>query len=129
MVTIPDSVKVIGNGAFNESSITRVTIGKNVKKIGQSVFAYCNKLTRLDLSNFVTNKVTDMSYMFEDCNSLTSLNMRNSVFDSVKTTSYIFMFKNTPNLTTIYVKDSSAQTWINTRLSEEAKTGVTVTIA
>jgi len=93
------------------------------------MFAYCNKLTRLDLSNFVTNKVTDMSYMFEDCNSLTSLNMRNSVFDSVKTTSYIFMFKNTPNLTTIYVKDSSAQTWINTRLSEESKTGVTVTIA
>ena len=38
------------------------------------MFYGCNKLTSLDLSNFNTNNVNDMSYMFYDCSSLTSLN-------------------------------------------------------
>ena len=44
------------------------------------MFYCCSGLTNLDLSNFDTSNVTDMSYMFYDCNSLTNLNL--SGFDT-----------------------------------------------
>lgn len=74
MVTIPDSVKVIGNGAFNESSITRVTIGKNVKKIGQSVFAYCNKLKEV---NWSAKTIPDDT--FYHCGKLMRLRLKGNI--------------------------------------------------
>ena len=37
----------------------------------------CSSLTSLNLSNFNTNNVTNMSYMFNKCSSLTSLNLSN----------------------------------------------------
>ena len=40
------------------------------------MFSHCSSLTSLDLSNFNTNKVEDMSYMFYNCSSLTSLKSR-----------------------------------------------------
>ena len=40
------------------------------------MFAYCNKLTELDLgSNFNTGQVTDMSWMFDYCSRLTKLDL------------------------------------------------------
>ena len=36
------------------------------------MFNNCSKLTSLDVTNFNTAKVTDMSYMFSSCKSLTS---------------------------------------------------------
>ena len=42
-----------------------------------SMFENCLSLTTLDLSNFDTSNVTDMSYMFRGCTSLTSLNISN----------------------------------------------------
>ena len=41
------------------------------------MFSYCYSLTSLNLSNFNTNKVTNMSGMFWNCSSLTSLNLSN----------------------------------------------------
>ena len=41
------------------------------------MFYDCNKLTSLNLSNFNTNNVKDMSCMFYGCSSLTSLNLFN----------------------------------------------------
>ena len=41
------------------------------------MFSECSSLTSLNLSNFNTNNVTDMSYMFYKCSSLTSLNLSN----------------------------------------------------
>ncbi len=34
------------------------------------MFNYCNSLTNIDLSNFNTQNVTNMSSMFDGCNSL-----------------------------------------------------------
>ena len=34
------------------------------------MFFGCKSLTNIDLSNFNTQNVTDMSYMFDECNSL-----------------------------------------------------------
>ena len=41
------------------------------------MFYNCSKLNSLNLSNFNTNNVTNMSSMFYDCSSLTSLNLSN----------------------------------------------------
>ena len=54
------------------------------------MFCYCSSLTYLDLSNFNTNNVKDMSYMFCDCSSLTSLNLSNFNTNNVTNMSYMF---------------------------------------
>ena len=41
------------------------------------MFYECDKLLSIDLSNFNTNNVTNMEYMFCRCSSLTSLNLSN----------------------------------------------------
>ena len=41
------------------------------------MFNKCSSLTSLNLSNFNTNNVIDMRYMFYECSSLTSLNLSN----------------------------------------------------
>ena len=40
------------------------------------MFYNCSSLTYLNLSNFNTNNVNNMSYMFYNCSSLTSLNKK-----------------------------------------------------
>ena len=63
------------------------------------MFAWCNSLTSLDLSNFDTSKVTDMNSMFYYCSSLTSLDLSN--FDTNNVTNMSDMFHNCYSLTTI----------------------------
>ena len=41
------------------------------------MFSYCIRLTSLDLRNFDTSKVTNMSYMFYKCNHLTQITVSN----------------------------------------------------
>ena len=48
------------------------------------MFNRCNVLTNLDVSNFKTTNVTDMSYMFYTCGSLTQLDL--SSFNTRKVT-------------------------------------------
>ena len=44
------------------------------------MFSNCENLTSLDVSNFNTQNVTDMSAMFNECSNLTSLDV--SKFDT-----------------------------------------------
>ena len=39
------------------------------------MFYECSGLTKIDLSNFNTNNVTDMSHMFSGCKNLTKKNI------------------------------------------------------
>ena len=39
------------------------------------MFAFCKSLTNLNLSNFNTQNVTNMSYMFVNCESLKNYNI------------------------------------------------------
>ena len=39
------------------------------------MFSYCSSLTNINLSNFNTQNVTNMSCMFSDCSSLTNINI------------------------------------------------------
>ena len=41
------------------------------------MFQLCKELEHLDLSNFNTSKVTNMSWMFNNCNKLKYLNLLN----------------------------------------------------
>ena len=53
----------------------------------------------IDLSNFDTSKVTDMSYMFNGMHYLTTLNLSN--FNTSKVTDMSYMFSDMSNLTTL----------------------------
>ena len=60
------------------------------------MFGSCSNLISLDLSNFITSKVTDMSYLFYNCVKLTSLNL--SKFDTSKVLHMNSMFYNCQSL-------------------------------
>ena len=47
------------------------------------MFYKCSSLTSLNLSNFNTNNVNNMSRMFSNCSSLTSLNLSNFYTNNV----------------------------------------------
>ena len=63
------------------------------------MFSYSLKLTSLDLSNFDTSNVRDMSWMLTGCENITSIDL--SSFDTSKVKDMHFMFYNCYNLTTI----------------------------
>ena len=139
---------------YNCTGLRSITFGENFNTSNVTdmsfMFSYCSSLIGLDLSSFDTSNVTDMSYMFRDCtslttldlssfdtlnvtdmsrmffacNSLTYLDMRNAVFDAT----YTSMFVGINRTVEIVVKDTTAQTWIQSRLDEASITGGTVTI-
>ena len=62
-------------------------------------FYYCSSLTSLNLSNFKTNNVKDMSKMFSSCFSLKSLNLSN--FNTINVTNMNKMFSGCYSLTSL----------------------------
>ena len=67
------------------------------------MFNSCSGLTSLDLSSFNTAKVTNMNGMFGGCYDLISLDL--SSFNTAEVTDMTWMFYNCQSLTTIYVSD------------------------
>ena len=72
------------------------------------MFKDCSALTTLDVSNFDTQNVTDMSRMFNDCSALTTLDL--SSFETQNVTDMSRMFKSCSALTTIYASDKFVTT-------------------
>ncbi|MCR5159978.1 MAG: DUF285 domain-containing protein [Prevotella sp.] len=68
-----------------------------------SMFLMCSGLTSLDLNNFNTENVKDMSSMFYMCSGLTSLDLSN--FNTENVTVMYYMFGYCSGLTTIYSND------------------------
>lgn len=68
-VTIPNSVVVIGEGAFEYCFLTSLTLPNSVKAIGRSAFFY-NKLTKLTIPNSVT-EIWPYAFWDNDINDLT----------------------------------------------------------
>jgi surface protein len=60
-----------------------------------------------------------MMYMFQNCSSLTELDL--SSFDISNVKYYSGMFDNVPTDCLIYVKDSTAKTWITSKFSTLTK--------
>ena len=76
-VTIPNSVKSIGDGAFSScKSLQSITIPNSVTKIGDYALVSCKSLQSVTIPNSVT-KIED--YAFSYCESLQSVTIPNSV--------------------------------------------------
>ena len=60
------------------------------------MFFDCSSLTNINLSNFNTQNVKDMSGMFFDCSSLTDINLSN--FNTQNVTNMFEMFKECSSL-------------------------------
>ena len=70
---------------------------------GYYLFSYLTNATSIDLSNFDTSNVANMSYMFYNCSSLTSLDVTN--FDTSKVTNMECMFSSCSSLTSLDVSN------------------------
>ena len=106
--------------SFNSgyTSLNSMFLATNVKEINLSnfntrgvtdmsnMFGSCYRLTSLDVSGFDTSKVTDMSNMFYGCYGLTSPDV--SGFDTSKVTNMKSMFSNCSGLTSL---DLSGRGW------------------
>ena len=78
------------------------------------MFTDCSSLKSLDVSNFDTSKVTDMSYMFQGCSSLQQLDISN--FDTSKVTAMYYMFHTCSSLKSLdisWLDASSVSTTIS----------------
>ena len=75
------------------------------------MFSNCSALLSLDVANFNTAKVTDMSYMFSSCVALTSLYLTN--FNTEKVTNMGHMFSGCQALTTIFASSKFVTTLVS----------------
>lgn len=75
-VTIPDSVTVIGQGAFENSDIESITMGNNVTKIYFAAFSGC---TELETVNIGENVEEIGSEAFSNCSKLKKIIIPDSV--------------------------------------------------
>ena len=71
------------------------------------VFNGCSALTSLDLTNFNTAKVTDMKLLFAKCSALESLDL--SMFNTENVTSMPSMFNGATNLKTLNVSSFNTE--------------------
>ena len=65
----------------------------------KNMFYKCSLLTSINLSNFNTNRITDMSYAFSGCSSLMSINL--SKFNTNNVTNMSYTFSDCSSLKTI----------------------------
>ena len=71
------------------------------------MFKNCSSLKNINLSNFNTNKVNDISYMFYECSSLININLSNVNTNKVSDISYIFYGCKKLNKNNVIVNDQN----------------------
>ena len=71
------------------------------------MFKNCSSLKNINLSNFNTNKVNDISYMFYECSSLINIDLSNFNANKVTDISYIFYGCKKLNKNNVIVNDQN----------------------
>ena len=98
-ITIPNSVESRGKNAFYQcSNLTSITIPGSVKSIGEGVFSNCSNLTSITIPNSVTSIE---QYAFYNCSNLISITIPNSVTSIGKNA-----FRECTSLTSITIPNS-----------------------
>ena len=82
------------------------------------MFFQCSSLKELNLSNFNTYNVTDMSYMFYYCSSLKELNLSN--FNTINVTDMSLMFCECSSLNELNISNFNTNNVINPLASPSA---------
>jgi len=78
----------------------------------KAMFADCNEIEYLDLSNFDTSHVTDMSWMFFNCDKLKYLNLLRFSLDGRCDTKKMFNFGSKDNCEFITNNNALKQLYI-----------------
>ena len=91
-IKIDHQVKSLDELFNNCDSIESINFINFYRRIvnAKNMFHGCLSLKKLNLSNFVTDKVQDMSFMFYNCSSLEILNLHKFNTNKVKNMSYMF---------------------------------------
>ena len=85
------------NYKFNQTNNDLVLMWNNSIKNTANMFIECSSIIEIDLSNFDSSLVTDMSYMFYKCISLVYLNLSNlKNFDKNNLDNIGNIFRNVP---------------------------------
>lgn len=108
-VTVTDGAFKVANKSLEGDLVCDKVEG--LTSLNQA-FYNCSKLSLIDLSNFETSQVADVSDIFKNDSSLIFLDISNFDFSSVK--DYVGMFDSVLGSCEILVKDESAKTWLNT---------------
>lgn len=82
---IPDSIQVIGRGAFNNTELAEVTIPTSVIEIGEFAFAECKNLVEVTIPSSVT-KIG--GYAFSSCSGLQNVTMLSTNPPTLGTSSF-----------------------------------------
>lgn len=97
-IVIPNSVTIIGDGAFCFTSLTNITIPNSLTKIGCCLFHSCRLLNDVTIPNTI---ISIGPNAFNACERLTSINIPNSVTE-IKG----YAFANCTSLTNITLPNS-----------------------
>ncbi len=84
-VTIPDSVKTIGNRAFYSCNITEIIIPDGVTTIGDNAFASCSRLVKAEIPASITSIDENTFNLCNMLSEVTILNPDCAIYDSEKT--------------------------------------------
>ena len=81
-VSLPKSLKVIGQNAFNQSGLKSITLPNSLETIGDYAFIYCNSLEEVS----IPDSVTSLGFQsFRQCESLEKVTIGSGVRDLAAT--------------------------------------------
>ncbi len=116
-INIPESVKVIGEGAFENSGLTSITIPKNVKTVYKDAFKGCGNLTSVKFAGAVNNIGKSA---FSRCVNLKSVNFTKGYLKKV----YDYAFYKCEKLEKITISNTKNVPTIAKSAFNKAKSGI-----
>ena len=108
---IPQNVKVIGNAAFLDCTLSSIDIGDNITSIGSYAFSGCSKLSSV---NFGKNITLIGRAAFKDCIRLSKVNLSKNI-KTIENS----VFSGCISLSTVNIEDSTEPLGVSYDLFKE----------